>query len=167
MVFARWHQCAPHLIHASLGLPESEWHLNPFIHFCTAQGSSRISRLTEVNDNLHGFSQLFCPLALCNQKCLLWIGQPRKHFVISRPNHILNISRRNPFIATLIQKLVSVVAPVFFFVYGSVTDEFSDSWNPISKPNSAWICRIQLKLWPFCEIFCLFWPTFGCHGNVL
>ena len=35
-------------------------------------------------------------------------------------------------------------------------------WQPIlgpkiaiSKPNSAWICCIQLKLWPF---FCDFWP---------
>jgi len=42
-------------------------------------------------------------------------------------------------------------------VYGSVTDEFSDSTNPISKPNSAWICCIQLKLWPFCD----FWPIFA------
>jgi len=25
--------------------------------------------------------------------------------------------------------------------------EFADSWNPISKPNSALICHIQLKLW--------------------
>jgi len=40
-------------------------------------------------------------------------------------------------------------------MYGSVTDEFSDSTNPISKPNSAWICWIQLKLWPF---FVIFWP---------
>ena len=52
-------------------------------------------------------------------------------------------------------------------VYGSVTDEFPDSTNPISKPNSVWICCIQLKFWPFCDIFCLFWPKFGCHGNVL
>jgi len=33
--------------------------------------------------------------------------------------------------------------------YGTVTDELADSTNPISKPSSAWICHIQLKLWPF------------------
>jgi len=51
-------------------------------------------------------------------------------------------------------------------VYGSVTDEFSDSTNPISKPNSAWTCCIKLRLWPFLWFFGLFWPKFGCHGNV-
>jgi len=39
-------------------------------------------------------------------------------------------------------------------VYGSVTDEFPDSTNPISKPNTAWMRCIQLKLWPFF----VFWP---------
>jgi len=39
---------------------------------------------------------------------------------------------------------------------GSVTDEFADSTNPISKPNSAWTCRIRLKVWPFCDIFAYF-----------
>ena len=34
-------------------------------------------------------------------------------------------------------------------VYGSVTDEFPNGTNPISKPNCAWMCRLQLKLWPF------------------
>jgi len=37
-------------------------------------------------------------------------------------------------------------------VYGSVTDEFFDSANPISKPDSAWICCIYLKIRPFCDI---------------
>ena len=50
-------------------------------------------------------------------------------------------------------------------MYKSVTDEFTDSTNPISKPNSAWICHIQLKLWPF-VIYCLFRPKLGCHGNL-
>jgi len=40
-------------------------------------------------------------------------------------------------------------------VFGSVTDEFQDGTNPISKPNSAWICRLELKLWPFLSFF---WP---------
>jgi len=34
-------------------------------------------------------------------------------------------------------------------VYVSVTDEFPDGTNPISKPNSAWMCHLQVKLWPF------------------
>ena len=37
-------------------------------------------------------------------------------------------------------------------MYGSITDEFADSTNPMSKPNSAWICWVQLKLWPFRDI---------------
>jgi len=37
-------------------------------------------------------------------------------------------------------------------MYESVTNEFTDRTNPISKPNSAWICCIQLKLWSFCDI---------------
>ena len=41
-------------------------------------------------------------------------------------------------------------------VYGSVTYEFPDNTNPISNPNSAWICCIQLKLWPFCDLFAYF-----------
>ena len=41
-------------------------------------------------------------------------------------------------------------------MYESVADEFADSTNPISKPNSAWICHTQLKLWPFCDIFAHF-----------
>ena len=36
------------------------------------------------------------PLDPCNEKCLLWIGRPRKLPVIS--NHILAISRRHGFI---------------------------------------------------------------------
>ena len=34
-------------------------------------------------------------------------------------------------------------------MYRSVTDEFPDGTNPISEPNSAWMCGLQLKLWPF------------------
>jgi len=51
-----------------------------------------------------------CPLDPCNQKCLLWIGRPRKRPVIS--NHILAISHRNAFIAILVPKLVAMVTPI-------------------------------------------------------
>ena len=50
------------------------------------------------------------PLDPCNQKCLLWIGRPRKPLVIS--NHILAISHRNAFMAILVPKLVAMVTPL-------------------------------------------------------
>jgi len=51
------------------------------------------------------------PLDPCNQKCLLWIGRPRKPPVIS--NHILVISCRNAFIAILVPKLVAMATPLY------------------------------------------------------
>jgi len=92
---------------------------------------------------------LQCPLDPCNQKCLLWIDRPRKPPVIS--NHILAISCRNSFIyinSNFSTKIGCHGNAPLFLVYGSVTDEFHDSTNPIPKPNSARICCIQLKLWP-------------------
>ena len=54
------------------------------------------------------------PLDPCNQKRLLWIGQPRKPPVIS--NHILAISliemHLYAFIAILVPKLVAMVTPL-------------------------------------------------------
>jgi len=107
------------------------------------------------------------PLDPCNQKCFLWIGQRRKPPVIS--THILVISRRNAFIciySNFIPKIGCHGNAPLSLVYGSITDEFSDSTNPISKPNSAWTCCTKLKLWPFLWFSGLFWPKFGCHGNV-
>jgi len=92
------------------------------------------------------------PLDPCNQKCLLWIDQPRKPPVMS--NHILVISRRSAF--KLICNYSNFCPKIGYHgnaplspMFGSVTDEFLDSTNPTSKPNSAWICCIQLKLWSF------------------
>ena len=72
-------------------------------------------------------------------------------------NRILIISHTNAFIC-----LYSYFSPKIgchcnaplFLVYGSVTGEFPDGANPLSKLNYAWICCIQLKLWPFLY----FWP---------
>ena len=89
------------------------------------------------------------PLDPCNQKCLLWIGRPRKTPVIS--NHILAISHRNGFIciySNFSPKIGCHGNAHLSLVYVSATDEFPDGTNSISKPNSAWICCIQLKLWP-------------------
>ena len=102
------------------------------------------------------------PLDPCNQKCLLWIGRPRKPPVIS--NHILVISSRNAFIciySNLCHKIGCHGNAPLSLVYGSVTDEFPDGTYSISKPKSAWMCRLQLKLWPFLWFFGLFWPKFG------
>jgi len=103
----------------------------------------------------------------CNHKCFLWIGRRWKPLVIS--NHILVISRRNAFIciySNFSPKIGCHGNASLSLVYGSVTDEFPDSTNPIPKPNSALMCCIQPKLWPFLWFFGLFWPKFGCHGNV-
>jgi len=40
-------------------------------------------------------------------------------------------------------------------VYRSATDEFPDGTDPISEQNSAWMCRLRLKFWPFLWYF---WP---------
>jgi len=108
------------------------------------------------------------PLHPWNQKCLLWIGRPQNPPVIS--NCILVVFHTIAFIC-----IYSYFSPKIgchgnaplSLVNGSVTDEFPDSTNPIAKPNSAWICCIQLKLCPFLWFFGLFWPKFGCHCNAL
>jgi len=90
------------------------------------------------------------PLDPCNQKCLLWIGRPRKPRVVS--NRLLVISHRNAFIciySNFSPKIGCHGNARLFLVYESVTDESPDSTNPIAKPNSAWMCWLQLKLWPF------------------
>jgi len=90
------------------------------------------------------------PLDPCNQKCLLWIGRPQKPPVIS--NRILVISHTNALIciySNFCPKIGCHDNAPLSLVYGSVTDEFPDGTNPISKPNSAWMCSLQLKLWPF------------------
>jgi len=103
----------------------------------------------------------------CNQKHFLWIVQPRKPPAVS--NRIFVISHTNTFIC-----IYSYFSPKIgchsnaplSLVYGSLTDEFLDSAKADSKPNSARICCIQLKIWQFLWYFCLFWPQIGCHGDV-
>jgi len=78
------------------------------------------------------------PLDPCNQKCLLWIGWPWKPPVTS--NRVPVISRRNAFIciySNFCPKTGCHGNAPFSLVYGSVTHEFHDSTNPISKPNSG------------------------------
>jgi len=108
------------------------------------------------------------PLNRCNQKRLLWIVQPRKLPVVS--NRILVISHTNAFIC-----IYSYFSPKIgchsndplSLVYRSLTDEFLDSANPVSKPNSARICCTQLKLWPYTTkvvaIFVIFLPMLATN----
>jgi len=67
------------------------------------------------------------PIDPCNQKCLLWIGRPRKPRVIR--NHILAISHRNAFIciySNFCPKVGCHGNAALSLVYGngSVKDEF-------------------------------------------
>ena len=68
------------------------------------------------------------PLDHCNQKCVLWIGRPRKPSAIC--NHVLAVSRSNAFICIYSHFSPKIGchgnAPLSL-VYGSVTDEFPDS----------------------------------------
>jgi len=158
-----------------------------FLYTGVLQMNSTIAQTLSQNQNLHGYVAYnwrygqFCdfwpilakiwlpwqrPLDSCNQKCLLWIGRPRTPLVIG--NRILAISHRNAFIciySNFSPKIGCHGNAPLSLVYGSVKDEFPDGTNPISKPSSVWICRLQLKLWPFLWFFGLFWPKFGCHGN--
>jgi len=137
------------------------------MHWCVAYNWSYghfCDFLVYFGQNLVAMATPFRP---CNQKCLLWIGRPRKPPVIS--NHILAISRRHGFIwiySNFSPKIGCHGNIPLSIVYGSVTGEFPDSINPIPKPNSALMCCIQLKLWPFLWFFGLFWPKLRCHGNV-
>jgi len=94
---------------------------------------------------------------LQSENCLLWVGWPEKTLVIT--NHILVISRINAFMCIYSNFSLKIGcqgnAPLSL-VYRSVTDEFCDGTNPISKPNSAWMCRLQLKLWPFFDFLAHF-----------
>ena len=78
------------------------------------------------------------PLHPCNQKCLLWVGRPRKLPVIC--NHILAISHRNAFIciySNFSPKIGCHCNAPLSLVHGSVTSELPGGTNPISKPNSV------------------------------
>jgi len=90
-----------------------------------------------------------CPLDPCIQKCLLWIGRPRKPPVIS--NHILAISCRNSFIciySNLVPKLVAMVTPLCSLCTGVSQTNSTIAQTLSQNQSSAWIRCIQLKLWP-------------------
>ena len=89
------------------------------------------------------------PLDPCNQKCLLWIGRPRKPPVIS--NHILAISHRNALIC-----IYSNFSPKngchgnahLSLVYGSVKYKF---------PDQNKLCMDMSLTTEVMAIFVIFW----------
>jgi len=84
-----------------------------------------------------------CPLR-SGMSCLNWTTMKtpvtRNHMLII--SHKMHLCKFSPKIGCHSN------APLYV-VYGSVKDQFPDGTNPISKPNSAWICCIQVKLWQF------------------
>ena len=70
MVFARWHQSARHLIHASIGPPESTTRMasRSVQHFCTAHGRVSSGML------VHVLLPKNCPLAWGNLDPIYYMG---------------------------------------------------------------------------------------------
>jgi len=155
----------------------------PLCPLCTgaSQMNSLMAQTLSQNQTLHGYFAYnlsyghFCdffglfltkiwlpcqrPLDPCNQKCLLWIGRPRKPPVIS--NCILVISHRNAFICIYSNfcRLIGCRgnAPLSLVCVRWIPD----GTNPISKPNSAWMCRLQVttEVMDIFVIFRPFWPS--------
>ena len=132
------------------------------LNYCLSVYKDLMRNVSTAEYHIYGYFVIFlpiwaknwlpwqCPLDPCNQKCLLWIGQPRKPPVIS--NHILVTSHRNAFTciySNFSPKIGCHGNAPLSLVYGSITYEFPDSINPISQPNSTWICCLQMTLWPF------------------
>jgi len=132
--------------------------VTPLRPLCT--GVSQMNSPMAQNQTLHGCVAykrrcghfcdfgLFWPKFGCHGKCLISICRPLRHSVIS--NRVLVIIRRNAFMciySNFCPKIGCHSNAPLSLVYG--TDEFLDGTNPISKPSSAWMCRLQLKLWQF------------------
>jgi len=58
----------------------------------------------------------------------------------------------------MVPKLAAMVTPFCPVCTGvsQMNSPIPDSTNPISKPNSAWICYTQLKLWKLCDFLAYF-----------
>jgi len=134
---------------------------------CTgvSEMNSLIAQTPSLNQTLHGYLAYnwsyghFCdflwlilakiwlpwqrPLDPCNQKCFLWIGGRRKTPVIS--NHILVICR-------LCTEVSQMNSPIPQTLYQNQTLHGHVAYN--------W------SYGHFSDFFGLFWPKFGCHGNV-
>ena len=91
------------------------------------------------------------PLDPCNQKCLLWIGRPRKPPVIS--NHFLAISHSNAFIAILVPKLVAMVTPCCPLCTG--VSQMNSSMAQTLSQNQTLYGYVAYK-WSYGH-FCDFW----------
>ena len=89
------------------------------LNYCLSVYKDLMRHAPTAESHIYGYFVIFvpilaknwlpwqCPLDPCNQKCLLWIGRPRRLPVVS--NRIPVVSRSNAFIAILVPKLVAMV----------------------------------------------------------
>jgi len=97
------------------------------------------------------------PLDPCSQKCLLWIGPPRKPPVIS--NHVLAISCRNAFIciySNFSPKIGCRGNAALSLVYGNVTDEFCDTALSQNQTLHGYVAY-NWSYGHFCDILAKMW----------
>jgi len=81
-------------------------------------------------------------------------------------NQIVDISRRKAFVAILVLKFVAMVTR-FCTVYTGVSQMNSPIAQTLSQNQTRHGYFAYNKSYcHFCDIFSLFWPKFGCHGNV-
>jgi len=106
--------------------------------------------------NLDAVATPLRPLQSETSSLFFGINQPRKPPVIS--NRIVVISSRNVFIcndSNFSPKIGCHGNAPLSLVHGVSQVNSPIAQTLSEKNNSAWICCIQLKLWPFCY----FWPN--------
>jgi len=81
-------------------------------------------------------------------------------------NHIIVISHRNAFIAIFVPKLGAMVMPLCPLCMGVSQMNSLIAENLSQNKTLHWCVVFNWSCGHFCEIFSLFWPKFGCHGNV-
>jgi len=164
--------------------------VTPLCPLCTgvSQMNSPIAQTLSQNQTLHGcvaynwsyghffvfwpiLAKIWLPwqrlLDPCNQKCLLWIAEPRKPPAIS--NNILVIYRRNVFVC-----IYSNFSPknccygnAPFFPCVRECHRWIPWWHkPYLETKLCIDMSLTTEVMAILWFFGLFWPKFGCRGNV-
>jgi len=81
-------------------------------------------------------------------------------------NHILVISHRNAFIAILVPKLVAAVTPLCPLCMGVLQMNSTIAQTLSQNQTLHGYVAYNWRYGHICDFFGLFWPKFGCHGNV-
>jgi len=106
----------------------------------------------------------YIPYTLAIRNVFFELADHEKPPVVS--NHIIVISHRNAFIAIFVPKLGAMVMPLCPLCMG-VSQMNSLIAERLSQNKTLhWCVVFNWSCGHFCEIFSLFWPKFGCHGNV-